>query len=104
MDDSNVYGSVLVGNKRAKKASIVAGVFYRLGIIEKFGTGIARVNIAYNLLKRETKLSRKELDETLGLDKSKTIRIINNLMNKNLIQKQGQGPATTYKLSCAFDK
>jgi ATP-dependent DNA helicase RecG len=115
---------------------IVAGVFYRLGIIEKFGTGIARINSAYanslskpdfhvgensiaiilpvirndhaglvkdevevyNILKREKELSRKELDEALGFEKSKTIRTLNNLMSKNLIQKQGQGPGTSYRI------
>lgn len=115
---------------------IIAGVFYRLGIIEKFGTGVARINRAYadslskpdfeigenslrvvlpvirqdhaglvkdeievyTVLKREAKLSRKELDEALGFDKSKTIRMLNNLMSKNLIQKQGQGPGTTYRI------
>jgi ATP-dependent DNA helicase RecG len=115
---------------------IISGVFYRLGIIEKFGTGIARINREYinslskpdfhiednsifillpvirtdtsdlakdeikiyNLLKKEKELSRKELDDALGFDKSKTIRLLNNLVKKNIIQKQGQGPGTTYKL------
>lgn len=115
---------------------IISGVFYRLGIIEKFGTGIARINREYinslskpdfhiednsifillpvirtdtsdlakdeikiyNLLKKEKELSRKELDDALGFDKSKTIRLLNNLVKKNITQKQGQGPGTTYKL------
>ena len=115
---------------------IIAGVFYRLGIIEKFGTGITRINREYlkslakpnfhieensisillpvirtdisglakdeieiyNLLNKEKELPRKELDEVLGFDKSKTIRILNNLVKKNIIQKQGHGPGSTYKL------
>ena len=131
----------LNNNVSVLRNPIVAGVFYRLGIIEKFGTGIARINSAYgnslskpdfdigennlriilpairtdysglvkeeidvyNLLKREASLSRKELDDTLGFDKSKTIRIMNNLMSKNLVQKQGQGPGTKYQLFNGFD-
>ncbi|MCW1713866.1 MULTISPECIES: ATP-binding protein [Synergistaceae] len=115
---------------------IISGVFYRLGIIEKFGTGIARINREYinslskpdfhieensisillpvirtdtsdlakdeikiyNLLKKEKELSRKELDDALGFDKAKTIRILNNLVKKKIIIKQKQGPGTTYKL------
>lgn len=115
---------------------IIAGVFYRLGIIEKFGTGIARINRAYTnslskpdfqigenslciilpvirtdqsglvqdeikmytVFKKGTELSRKELDEALAFDKSKTIRTLNNLISKNLIRKQGQGPGTTYRI------
>jgi ATP-dependent DNA helicase RecG len=126
----------LYNNISVLRNPIVAGVFYRLGIIEKFGTGIARINRAYasslskpdfhieenslrivlpvirqdhaglvkdeievyTVLKRAAKLSRKELDEALGFDKSKTIRTLNNLMSKNLIQKQGQGPGTTYRV------
>ena len=52
----------------------------------------------YNLFKKEKELSRKELDDALGFDKAKTIRILNNLVEKKIIIKQKQGPGTTYKL------
>ena len=115
---------------------IIANVFYRLDLIEKFGTGITRINneyvdcivkpgfevstnyikivlpvkemnklnlseeeiIIYNIMKAEIELSRAELDKKSGFDKSKTLRIINNLIDKNIIQKLGEGPGTTYRL------
>ena len=115
---------------------IIAGVFNRLKIIEKFGTGIARINkeyiqsmskpdfevsenririilpiteidqldlsedqsIVYGLLKEEIELSRKEIDLITGFDKSKTLRILNSLVNKNIISKLGGGAGVTYKL------
>lgn len=126
----------LYGNISVLRNPIIAGVFYRLDIIEKFGTGIARINEEYNhsiskpgfavsennirivlpvteigklglsedeshiygLLKEETELSRAEIDFKSGFEKSKTLRIINSLADKNIIQKLGKGVATTYKL------
>ncbi len=114
---------------------IIAGVFYRLNIIEQFETGIIRIIneykdslsrpdldisqshikiilplievdqsnltedevIIYSLLKREMELTRRELDEKFGFNKSKTLRILNDLLEKNLIRKLGKGPGTTYK-------
>ena len=115
---------------------IIAGVFNRLNIIEKFGTGIARINdeyirsiskpdfkvsenririilpvtqidkmdlsedeaIIYGLLKVGTELSRKEIDLRTGFNKAKTLRIINNLVDKNIIRKIGSGATLTYVL------
>ena len=115
---------------------IIAGVFYRLNLIEQFGTGVMRIieeyrqsmtkpkfeisenNISiilpviqiddsnlsedealiYNMLKDEVELSSGELDDKTGFNKSKTLRIINNLSDKNLIRKLGKGSGTTYTL------
>ncbi|GAB1477437.1 helix-turn-helix domain-containing protein [Bacillota bacterium] len=126
----------LYSNISILRNPIIAGIFYRLDIIEKFGTGIARINSTYSnslskpnyfinnnsitivlpvtledssslsademaahdLLKKEIELSRKELDEELGQDKSKTIRTLNSLIEKGIIQKLGQGPGTTYRI------
>lgn len=126
----------LYGNISMLRNPIIAGVFYRLDIIEKFGTGIARINNEYGnsiskpnfdisennisiklpiidvsrlslsddeililgILKDEVELSRGELDNKSGFKKSKTIRLINNLMEKGYIQKLGYGPGITYKL------
>jgi len=115
---------------------IIAGVFNRLNIIEKFGTGIARINkeyihsiskpnfevsenrikiilpiteidqldlskdesCIYELLKTVGELSRKDIDLKTGYDKSKTLRILNSLAEKNIISKAGSGPAVTYSL------
>lgn len=126
----------LNGNISILRNPIIAGVFYRLNIIEKFGTGIMRINkeyidsiskpsynitqnnikiilpvmdidrldlseeeiMIYKILKDEMECSRAELDKKSGFNKSKALRIINNLIDKNIIQKMGSGPGTTYKL------
>lgn len=111
-------------------------MFYRLGLIEKFGTGIMRINesyadsivkpsfdlsenfirivlpvmqmgtydlprdeaMIYNLVKEETELTRAELDEKTGFNKAKTLRVINKLIDKNVIEKLGGGVGVTYRL------
>lgn len=124
------------GNISVLRNPIIAGVFNRLNIIEKFGTGIARINeeytnsiskpdfdvsenririilpvtevdkldlskdelFIYGLLKEESELSRKEIDLKTQFEKSKTLRILNNLVDKNIVMKIGSGTAVTYKL------
>lgn len=126
----------LNGNISILRNPIIAGVFYRLNLIEQFGTGVMRIieeyrqsmskpkfeisenNISiilpviqiddsnlsedeviiYNILKDEVELSRAELDDKSGFNKSRTLRVINNLADKNLIRKLGKGPGTTYTL------
>lgn len=126
----------LYGNISVLRNPIIAGVFYRLDIIEKFGTVIARINneythsmakpgfdisennirivlpiseidrlkltgdelLVYKLLKEEIELSRAEIDILSGFEKSKSLRIINSLVDKNIIRKMGRGTAVTYSL------
>ena len=127
----------LYGNVSILRNPIIAGVFYRLNLIEQFGTGVMRIieeyrqstsapkfeisdnNIKiilpvieigepdlsedevtiYNILKDKREVSRSELDTKAGFNKSKTLRIINNLVDKNLIRKSGKGPGTIYILN-----
>lgn len=115
---------------------IIAGIFYRLNIIEKFGTGVMRINEEYldsiakpsfdisenyikillpvieierlgltkdeiiilDIFKEEFELSRVEIDKKTGFNKTKSIRIINSLIDKNIIEKLGNGPVVTYRL------
>ena len=126
----------LYGNISVLRNPIIAGVFNRLNIIEKFGTGIARINneyihsitkpdfevsdnririilpvaeselpdlskdesIIYKLLNKEVELSRKDIDNKTGFDKSKTLRILNRLADKRIVIKSGDGTSVTYKL------
>lgn len=126
----------LNGNVSVLRNPIIAGVFYRLEIIEKHGTGINRILNAYqdsitkptfkinsdnikiilpvveknlmnltedektiyNTLKKNGELFRREIDEYTGYNKSKTVRIINKLINKKIVEKLGRGPSTTYNL------
>ena len=43
-------------------------------------------------------LSRKEIDLKTGFNKVKTLRILNSLVDKNIISKTGSGVTLTYKL------
>lgn len=52
----------------------------------------------YRLLKEEIELSRAEIDLKSGFEKSKTLRIVNSLVDKSIIQKMGNGAVVTYKL------
>ena len=126
----------LYGNISILRNPIIAGVFHRLDIIEKFGTGIARINeeythsiskpsfdvsennikivlpiteigklnlsgdemLIYRIFKEEIELSRSEIDLKSGFEKSKTLRIISGLIDKNIIQRMGSGAGTTYRL------
>ena len=114
---------------------IIGNVFFRLKYIEKFGTGIMRINYAYknilvkpeyrifsnsiriilpviksdyklneaekrliNILTDSGSMTRNEVEKAAGMEKSKTIRILNGLIDKNIIQKKGMGRATKYEL------
>lgn len=114
---------------------IIGNVFFRLKYIEKFGTGIMRINYAYknilvkpeyrifsnsiriilpviksdyklneaekrliNILTDSGSMTRNEVEKATEMEKSKTIRILNGLIDKNIIQKKGMGRATKYEL------
>ena len=119
---------------------IISNVFYRLNIIEQFGTGVKRIkeayktyetepsfsisenyiivilpvdneiirdlnineDIIYKLLKKHNQLSRNEIDELTGFNKSKTIRNLNNLIDLNLVTKIGTGSSTEYRVKNKF--
>lgn len=112
---------------------IIANIFYRLGIIEKFGTGIKyeyrenfvkpsfeiyensiRITLpiietvpsnlvngevkVFEILKKYEKLSRKEIEELSGYNKSKVIRSINGLIEKSIVEQVGKGRSVKYQL------
>lgn len=117
------------------RSPIIGNVFFRLKYIEKFGTGIMRINYAYknilvkpeyrifsnsiriilpviksdyklneaekrliNILTDSGSMTRNEVEKAAEMEKSKTIRILNGLIDKNIIQKKGMGRATKYEL------
>ncbi len=55
--------------------------------------------LLYSLIKKETELTRAELDDMTGFDKSKTLRITNSLIEKGVVRRLGKGPGVTYRLS-----
>ena len=126
----------LYGQISILRNPILANVFFRLGYIEKFGTGIRRINqiykdsiikpdykmfehsivvvlpvfntnrnvlkgderIVFELFLREKELLRSEIEDKLGIKKAKSIRILNVLLDKNVIEKIGTGRGTKYRL------
>ena len=125
----------LFGNISVLRNPIIAGIFYRLNIIERFGTGIMRINneysnsiskprfdvnknsinivlpimniempdlledeaLVFKTISEEIELSRGEIEDKLGFNKSKTLRLLNSLVYKGIIEKLGKGPSTTYR-------
>lgn len=113
---------------------IFGNVFFRLGYIEKFGTGIRRIMKSYenslrkpefmfsdsSILVKLPKLSigvselskdeslllnvmsnniiykRKELENLSGFNKDKVVRLVNKLINANLLIRHGLGPEAKY--------
>ena len=43
-------------------------------------------------------MTRNEVEKAAEMEKSKTIRILNGLIDKNIIQKKEMGRATKYEL------
>lgn len=52
-----------------------------------------------SIISKEVLLSRSEISSSLGLSKDKTVRILNSLINKGALTKQGEGRATRYTKS-----
>lgn len=50
-------------------------------------------------LKNNLKVTRDEAEKLLNVQKVKAVNILNNLLEKNIIVKEGKGKNTTYKLS-----
>ena len=123
----------LRGQLSIMRNPIIGNVFFRLRYIEKFGTGILRINNAYasaiekpsyvisenaitvvlpvissfsrlsdiernllRLLQEQGPMHRAELENALGESKSRIIRSLNDLLEKDLIRRAGAGRGTTY--------
>lgn len=52
----------------------------------------------YNLLKKQGTLSRKEIEDQVRFNKYSTIRLLNSLINLNIIERIGHGRGTKYRL------
>lgn len=119
---------------------IIGNVFFRLRYIEKFGTGIMRINNEYadvlenpsykvypnsilvvlpiialsgklsqqekevlDILSSKNIMSRGEIERKSGLGKDKTIRILNELLEKRIIRRTGKGRGTKYEFIPPMD-
>lgn len=125
----------LKGQVSSLRNPTIASVFFRLGYIEMFGTGIARIIALYNdygvkprfeiydnsikvvlpcvdikpiltsdekiiyaLIEDNTVMTSRDLVENSGFNKSKVLRLIKNLVDKEYVQVSGVGRNTKYHL------
>lgn len=51
------------------------------------------------LLEENGEMSRKQIEEEIGLGKATVIRIINDLVRREIIQKKGAGRAVRYTMN-----
>ena len=123
----------LSGHVSMLRNPTLAGVFFRLDIVEKFGTGVMRIRDAYegtpvgpafsvragsvavtlpvvrdveltdaeemvlSAIPRGRRLTRSEISESAGFSKDKTIRVLNALVARGLVERLGEGPGTRYR-------
>ena len=54
--------------------------------------------IVFDLFVKDPCLSRLEIENKSGFNKSKAIRTLNSLIDKSVIEKIGNGPSTEYRI------
>ncbi len=123
----------LHGNLSILRNPTVANIFFRLDLIESFGSGISRIMAAYeqsatkpqfrffgssievtlpclvsgnNLSEEQEKvyaalqyreLSSSEIMQRTSFNKNKTLKILNELIDKGYVEKTGRGRGTRYR-------
>ena len=123
----------LAGHVSILRNPTLAGVFFRLDMVEKFGTGVMRIRDAYedaptgpafsvragsvavtlpvvqevdltgaeetvwNVIVKGRRMTRSEISGAAGFSKDKTIRILNTLVARGLVERLGEGPGTRYR-------
>jgi len=136
------YSDMMLGVSVLRNGRL-AEIFYRLRLIEAFGTGMPKIMECYRgyeaqpgielsdnafkitlpnvnfrssrtpgedaLPDAETRVlkymagrsatSRKEIESALGLSQSSAIRVLNGLVERNLVQKTGRGKNTAYSVA-----
>ena len=123
----------LAGRVSVLRNPILAEAFFRLELIEKFGTGVIRIREAYRgevekpkfhlgensitvilpvigtlsgitadesivfeLMAAGRRYARRELEEITGFERTKTIRLLNGLVEKGLVAAEGVNRARRY--------
>ena len=76
----------------------LANVFYRLGFVEIFGTGITRIKQIYEdgLIKPDFEVSENAPYVPFG--KSKTAQLLKALEQKGIVIVEGKGRGTKYRV------
>lgn len=81
---------------------MIANVFYRLGFVEIFGTGITRIKQIYEeaLRKPEFEITMlkpiSEIEPYVPFGKSKITQLLKEMGRKGVVQVQGRGRGTKY--------
>jgi len=118
----NISESDLVRGVSFLRNSHLAGIFYRLGLVEAYGTGIPRVMAMYDSCAKKPEfvissavfrtvlypmtsadsevrwITRAELEEELNVSKSTANKIINEKISKGEIVRDGVGRNTRYRV------
>ena len=123
----------LSGHVSMLRNPTLAGVFFRLDMVEKFGTGVMRIREAYgeapvgptfsvragsvavtlpvvqgvdlanaeeavwSAIAKGRRMTRAEIMEAAGFSKDKTVRVLNALIARGLVERLGEGPSTRYR-------
>ena len=123
----------LSGHVSMLRNPTLAGVFFRLDVVEKFGTGVMRIREAYgeapvgptfsvragsvavtlpvvqgvdlanaeeavwSAIAKGRRMTRAEIMEAAGFSKDKTVRVLNALIARGLVERLGEGPSTRYR-------
>lgn len=66
--------------------------------IRDINTLSEKEQIIYQLIKKEPSIKRLAIQDVVGLEKSQTIELLNNLRRLGWIVKVGNGPATGYRI------
>ena len=70
-----------------------------LPIIETVPSNLANGEVkVFEILKKHEELSRKEIEDLSGYNKSKVIKSINGLIEKSIVEKVGKGRSAKYQL------
>lgn len=130
---------ILLGVSVPKNEGL-ASVFYRLTLIEAYGTGIPKILRSYGdcpcqptleatdnafkitlpnrnavaeprtdlngeertvlkLLEQEGRLARSDVEKAMGISQTKTVMLLNKLLEKGTVERQGKGKNTRYVLA-----
>ena len=71
-------------------------IMITLPVIETRGKLTRSEQQIIKLIEENGEMSRKEIEEEIGLGKATTIRMINDLVRREIIQKKGAGRAVRY--------
>lgn len=132
LPDGMTEQEYLAGGPSIARNPILANVLFRLGYIERFGTGIPRILEAYaeldvspsfsvrpssitvtlpveqsvsltegerrvlGTVEKGSALTRAEIAEAAGLSKDKAIRVLNSLVQKGMVTREGSGRSVRY--------